>query len=103
MTDWIATIVGTPYLVAPLVAWLWAKAEFPEVKWGKVAAGALLTFGGELLKTLILALGPFLANEWMTWPGSLISLAGTASTIVGLAVMGFYVLYGALITWKSHG
>jgi hypothetical protein len=103
MTDWISAIIETPYLIAPIMAWLWTRANFPSIRWGKIAAGALLIFGGKTLNTLVLAMGPFLANEWMAWPGSMISLIGTVSSIMGLAIMGFYVLYGALVTWKLRG
>jgi hypothetical protein len=103
MADFVTAIIETPYIIAPVMAWLWAQANFPSIKWGKVASGALMAFGGKILSTLILALGPFLSNEWMTWPGSLINLVGTVSSILGLAIMGFYVLYGALVTWKLRG
>ncbi|MBR9689326.1 MAG: hypothetical protein GOV01_00295 [Candidatus Altiarchaeota archaeon] len=100
--EWASAIIETPYLIVPIIAWLWGRAKFPQFKWNKIAAGALMTFGGKMLGTLILAMGPFLANEWMAWPGTIISLVGTVSLIMGLGIIGFYTLYGALLTWKSN-
>lgn len=99
--DWVANIIETPYLILPILAYLWSRAKFPNIKWNKIAAGALLSFGGKTLQTLVLALGPYLGNAWMIWPVGLISLLATVSIVVGLLIMGVFILVGAISTFKS--
>lgn|GEM_PF-2931916 len=99
--DWVANIIETPYLILPIVAYLWMKANFPNFKWNKVAAGALLSFAGNTLQTLVLALSPYLSNPFMIWPASIVSVIGTVCIVVGLFIMGIFLLTGAISTWRS--
>lgn len=101
--EWLSTLVETPYLVLPLVVWIWEKTRLPRVKWGRIGAGALLTFAGRVLSRLVMALGPAMGNEWMRMPTAALGLISNASTITGLAVMGFYVLRESLSLLKSGG
>jgi hypothetical protein len=101
-SEWVAAIIETPYLLVPLMAWLWDLARFPKVKWGKVAGGALLTLAGKLMQMLLLALGPSLGNEVMAWPGAFITILANVSTVAGLIIIAAYVLAGALSSLKSN-
>lgn len=102
-SDWVTAVVETPYLVLPVVVWLWEQTRLPRVKWGRIGAGALLTLGGRILSRLVLALGPLVGQEWLRLPMAGLSLLANAATVTGLAVMGFYILKEAYSTLKSGG
>lgn len=100
MADWITAILETPYLVVPIFIWLWDKAELPQIKWKKIAPGVLLAFSGEVLRVLAVSMSTYASADWMYWPITLSSLAGTLSFIIGLAMIGFYATYYAIVMWK---
>ena len=100
MVDWIATIIETPYVITPVFIWLWAQAKLPSVNWSKISAGVLMTFAGSILQTLSLKLAAYAVYDWMYWPITLTSLAGMLGIIAGMAMIGVYITYYAMILWK---
>ncbi|MBR9679522.1 MAG: hypothetical protein GOU99_00550 [Candidatus Altiarchaeota archaeon] len=100
MTEWMATIVNTPYLLVPIVAWLWNQAKFPKMDWGKLAAGVLFTFSGAIFNTLANSFAPYVISPWGAFFLSLFSFFGTISEVLGLAIIALYILVDTLKMWS---
>ncbi len=100
MTDWILSILATPYIATPIVAWLWKQAKFPELNWKKIFRGVALTFAASILQTLSMSLSSLTSNDWIFWIVSLTHVLGSASQLFGLAIIGFYLILGAFNTTK---
>ena len=99
MSDWVTTIIGTPYLVVPIVAWLWSLAKLPKVQWDKVASGVLMVFSAQFLNALAGVFAPYAG--WGPALQALFSFFGIVSNVLGLAIIGFYLLVDALMMWKA--
>ena len=95
MTDWILSILATPYIATPIVAWLWKQAKFPELNWKKIFLGVALTFAASILQTFSMSLASLSSNDWILWIVSLTHLFGGISHLFGLIIIGFYVIIGA--------
>ena len=100
MSDWVTAIVQTPYLVVPVVAYLWAIAKLPKPKWDRIAAGVLMVFSADFLNALAQAFVPYAAQSWGAAFMALFSFIAIVAKIVGLAIVGLYLLVDALLLWK---
>lgn len=100
MVDFVTAILGTPYIIVPVFIWLWAQAKLPRIEWSKISAGVLFTFAGSLMKTLSLSLTTYVSYNWVYWPITLTSLFGDLCMMAGLAMIGIYITYYALVLWK---
>ena len=100
MTDWILSILATPYIATPIVAWLWKQAKFPELNWKKIFLGVALTFAASILQTFSMSLSSLTSNDWIFWIVSLTHILGSVSHLFGLAVIGLYVILGSFSATK---
>ena len=95
MTDWILSILATPYMVTPIVAWLWKQAKFPELNWKKIFLGVALTFAASILQTFSISLANLSSNDGVLWIVSLTHILGSVSNLLGLFIIGLYVIIGS--------
>ena len=108
MSDWITTIISGLYhvmpivapIVVPIVVWLWQTAKLPKVNWDRIAAGILMTFASVFLEALVYVFTPWAEMSWGSAFIALFSFFATISQILGLAIIGFYLLVDALLMWK---
>ena len=100
MSDWVGTIVATPYLIVPIVIWLWQTAKLPRVEWQKIGAGVLMVFAGNFLTMLADIFSPYAASGWGSALSAFFSFFATIANVLGLAIIGFYLLVDALLMWK---
>ena len=100
MVDFVTAILETPYIIVPVFIWLWSQAKLPRIEWSKISAGVLFTLAGSLMKTLSLTLATYVSYDWMYWPITLASLFGNLSMMAGLAMIGIYITYYAIVLWK---
>ncbi len=97
MSDWIATLITTPYTVVPLLAWLWSIAKLPKVKWGRIAGGAMLVFAGTMLNAFGAAIAAY------PWAASVMPVINGLAVIinaVGLLAIVLYAFAEALALFK---
>jgi len=100
MSDWITTIIGTPYLIVPIVVWLWQAAKLPKVNWARIGAGVLMVFAANFLNMLVEVFSPFASQGWGSALVAFFSFFATIANVLGLAIIGFYLLMDALLMWK---
>lgn len=99
-TDFIATIIATPYLLVPIVAWLWKFASLPKVDWSKVAAGLVMILSANFIGALATAFEPYATMSVGSALMALFSLFGIVANLLGLAIVGFYLFVDGLLMWK---
>ena len=96
MVDWVNTILATPFLMVPIVAFLWSKAKFPEMHWKKIFLGVILTFVGSVLHTLALSLSMYSSYDWFLWIISGATILGNSCHLIGLGIIGVQALIDAV-------
>lgn len=99
-TDFVATIIATPYLLVPVVAWLWKFAGLPKVDWGKITAGLVLVLSAGFINALAAAFEPYATMSVGSALLALFSLFGIVGNLLGLAIVGFYLFVDGLLMWK---
>ncbi|MBR9681406.1 MAG: hypothetical protein GOV00_01255 [Candidatus Altiarchaeota archaeon] len=100
MSDFVTSIVNTPYLIVPVFLWLWQMAKFPRIDANKMGVGVLLTLSGLFMYGLANAFAPYAGEGWGIMFAGLFSFLAILLDVLGLVIIGVFAVVEAINLWK---
>lgn len=100
MADIVSTIVATPYLIVPLVAWLLRFTGLGEISWNEVTPGLVMILAADIIGKLSATFEVYAGHEMGTALLALFSMFEIVTRMLGLAIVGFVLLMDGILNWR---